>query len=86
MVHKVLRSYIEAELRIGRDYQEQDKLNKGKKMKEYLNISVSKLKGGYSISADDIKRQGKPDRYVRSFVSFSTKKSDVLKILEGLLK
>ena len=55
-------------------------------MKEYLNISVSKLKGGYSISADDIKRQGKPDRYVRSFVSFSTKKSDVLKILEGLLK
>ena len=59
---------------------------RGLKVKEFLNISVSKLKGGYSISADNIKRAGKPDRYVRSFVSFSPKKADALKILEGLLK
>ena len=37
-------------------------------MKEYLNISVSKLKGGYSISADDIKRQGK--RVLQAFVTY----------------
>lgn len=55
-------------------------------MKEFLNISVSKIRGGYSVSADDQKRQGKPDRYIRAFITFFPKKVDAVKILEGLLK